>query len=154
MYIRNYPVLTSTIFSKGNLTFAFFNDIVDLNPIPLFTYMLTPGQSAKCKMSEWRSVGSGIDAPDRSFANKEAFVRQYNSCIRTCTSNKLAERDNCRKHCFRGHWKDRKCVSSIEIEPQVEAFTVQAVKKRWSFMNLILIVAILLCVIMCVFKLQ
>lgn len=121
-YIRNYPVFTKKYQAKGNLSFAFFNDVIDLNPVPLLKSLITPGVSEKCKMSPLLSVGSAIDSP-KQFADKTEFVTQYNACIPGCPSKpSVAERENCLKDCLRGHWKDRKCIPVIAPEPQLETF--------------------------------
>jgi hypothetical protein len=155
MYIRNYPVLTKDFQAKGNLSFALFNDIIDLNPIPLIKSMVTPGVSEQCKMSPERSVGSAIDGPKR-FANKEAFVRHYNSCIPNCPAKPtVEERENCLKDCLRGHWKDRKCIPIMSPETQVETFhaaelnhTAQRTQRRPLFACLV-VALVCLCMCMC-----
>jgi hypothetical protein len=123
MYIRNYP---AGVTGKGNVSFAMFDDVVDLNPIPLIKSLIAPGLSGRCVMSPSYDVGSAIDSKgsDRLFGSEQDFVDHHNTCVKQCPKRHSANADveNCLKNCFRGHWKEKQCVSAMAAPPRTEDF--------------------------------
>jgi len=134
-YIRNYPVGIKNSLLKGNMTFGMFNDLVDLNPMPIIRSVLQPGTSTKCQMSSVLSVGSFIDNPSLKFQNKEDFEQKMRTCLPTCTNIlDSSDQGNCIKKCLRGHWTDSQCVSVLMNTPQNEPFQSTMSMKNMNYL--------------------
>jgi hypothetical protein len=147
IYIRNYPVGKI----KGNLTFGVFNDVVDLNPIPLIKSVVMPGKSSQCKKTSALPVGSFLDNPSLTYKNKATFEKAWTVCKKNCV-HILDEstRDNCFKKCKRGHWTESQCISVIMSKSQNEHFSQPSLEAQsrdvyvWGVSGCIVFIASLL----------
>ena len=156
MYIRNYPKGPT----KGTLNTAIFEDVVDMNPLPLLMAMFTkPGMSNKCKMSPSLPVGSAIEkGSGRKYASERAFVKNYNRCAPACIAqhSENADVENCIKECYRGFWMDKKCISVADDPPEIEAFgvpsaTSDAAQLRGRMAcDVLMVLAVALCIVVSV----